>query len=87
MSILAISTLVTGASEEALICVSCIYHLVWFQKDEGSIQALINFSSKVNAILLVYTKKLELQIRKIDIDVQKTDGLTLSTIEMVIVGF
>lgn len=61
--------MVTDASEEALICVFYIYHLVWFQKNKGSIQALINFSNKVNAILLVYAKKLEFQIRKIDISI------------------
>lgn len=76
-----------SAYEEALIYIPCIHHSVWFQKNKGIILALIDFSSKINIMLLAYTKKLGLQIQKTDISAQKIDGSTLSILEMVITSF
>ena len=56
----ATSTLVTGADEETLIRIPYIHYLVRFQKNKGTIQALIDSSSKVNVMSLAYAKKLEL---------------------------
>lgn len=58
-----------------------------FQKNKSSIQALINSSSKVNAMLPTYAKKLGLQIWKTDVRAQKIDGSPLNIFEMVIIGF
>lgn len=79
--------LVASAYEKALICIPCIHNSVWFQKNKGIILALIDFSSKVNTMLLTYTKKLGLQIQKTDISAQKIDRSTLSILEMVITSF
>lgn len=38
-------------------------------------------------MILVYLKKLSLQILKIDIGIQKTDGSSLATLEMIITRF
>lgn len=58
-----------GTEDIPLAKVSCIYHLIQFQKDSNSTQALLNRKSKVNAINLAYAKKLGFQIQKIDADV------------------
>ena len=80
-------TLVTGASEKALIHVFCIHYSIWFQKNKGTIYTLIDFGSKVNAMLSVYAKKLGLQIWKTNIGAQKINRSTLFTFEMVIAEF
>lgn len=35
-----------------------IYYLIWFKKNQTKTQTLIDFSNNVNAITLVYLKKL-----------------------------
>lgn len=50
-------------------------------------QALIDSGSKVNAMSLIYAKKLEFQIWKTDIGIQKINGSTLSIFEIVIADF
>ena len=65
VSVLAAFALVTGASKEAqevtvLKLVSCIHHLVQFQKDKATIPALINFISEVNVMTPAYAKQLGL---------------------------
>ena len=49
--------------------------------------ALINLGSKVNAMHLIYAKKLGLNIRKTDVKTQKIDSTTLKTFRMVIAAF
>ena len=66
VSVLATSALVTGANKEAqklivLDQVPCIQYPVQFQKDQGTtIWALIDLSSKVNAMTPAYAKQLGL---------------------------
>ena len=69
--------------------VSCIHYPVRFQKDkeEGTIWALIDSGSKVNAMTLAYAKQLGLRTRKTNVKVQKIDGSLLATYEMVIAAF
>lgn len=67
--------------------VSCIYYPVQFKKDQTKVRALIDSSSEVNAMTPTYTKKLGLQIRKIDIGAQKIDGSTLETFGIAIASF
>ena len=78
-----------GASIEdnllALNWVPCIYCPIWFKKNE--VQALINSSNKVNAIMLMYALKLGLKVRITNIRAQNIDGSTLKTFEMVCASF
>ena len=97
----ATSALVTGFSKEAQVTqatqegkkvilnqVSCIYYLVQFRKDKrATIQALIDFGSKVNAITLAYAKKLGLRTWKTNVGAQKIDGSLLKIYEIVIAAF
>ena len=80
-----------SASKEALKVildwVPCVYYPVQFRKDKEIIQALISFSSEVNAMTSAYTKKLGLRVQKTDVGAQKNDGSSLDTLEMVIAGF
>lgn len=46
-----------------------IYNLVHFKKNQATIKLLIHFVNKVNKITLVYTKKLDLWICKINVKI------------------
>lgn len=86
--VLAISTLVIKAlkkNEIKLIKVLYIYYLIYFKKDK--IWAIINFDSKVNAIISAYTAKLDLMIQKININTQKFGIFTLQIFEIVLANF
>ena len=85
----ATSTSVTGAREEALKRVPCIYYLVQFKKDtsKAQVQALINSGSEVNTIHPTFAKQLGLPIRPTDIGAQEIDGTTLDTHKMVVAAF
>ena len=48
---------------------------------------LFNLCSEVNAVYTTFAKELGLSIRLTDIEVQKIDGITIDTYEMVIVAF
>lgn len=62
--VLANSAPITGASRENEIVLKkilYIYYLLYFCKDKkNKVQALINFASKVNVIILAYGLKLDL---------------------------
>ena len=62
VSILATSTSVIGARNEALKRVSCIHYPVQFKKDKTPVQALIDLGSEVNAIHPSFAKQLGLPI-------------------------
>ena len=49
--------------------------------------ALLDLSSKVNAVYLAFAKKSGLPIRLTDVGVQKIDGTTLDTYKMVVAYF
>ena len=90
--VLTTSASVTKASKEAqeaiLDRVPYIYYPVQFQKDKGAtICALIDLSSKINAMTLTYAKQLGLQVRRTDVGAQKIDGSFFQTFGMVITGF
>ena len=87
VSVLTISTSMTGPRTEALDCIPCIYYPVQFKKDTAEVRALIDSGSEVNTMAPVYAKKLGLRIRKTDVGAQKIDGSTLKTYRMVIAGF
>ena len=79
---------VTETSQEdidVLDWVSCICYLIRFKKCK--VQALINFSNKVNTITPGYTLKLGLKVCPTDVGAQKIDGSTLKTFEIVLASF
>ena len=82
----------TEASKEAqeviLDWVPYIYYSMQFRKDKGvTIQALIDSSSKVNAMTPAYAKQLGFQVRKTDVGAQKIEDLLLWIFGMVIASF
>lgn len=68
-----------------LIQVPCIRYPIIFWKQ--SVSALLNLGNKVNVIYLTFAKKLGLSIRLTDIKVQKIDGTTLYTYEIIVAAF
>ena len=88
VSVLATSTSVTGAREEALERVPCIHYPVQFKDtDRAPVQALIDSGSEVNAIHPSFVKQLGLSIRPTDVGAQKIDGTILDTHGMVVAAF
>ena len=95
MTILAIFTPVTVARKKAvedgensrsnLVRVPCIRYPIHFGKK--SVLAFFDLGSKVNAIHPTFAKKLGFPIRLTDVGVQKIDGTTLNTFEMVVAAF
>lgn len=66
----------------------CFHYIVQFKKDwKAKIHILIDFDSNVNAITLVYVKKLGLCIRKTNVGAPKIDGSNLTTYKIIIAGF
>ena len=78
---------VTDGGEEVVARVFCIYYPVWFQKNEEQVRALLDSSSKVNAISLAYAKRLGFKTQKTNVEAQKIDGSALETFGMVIADF
>lgn len=66
--LLTISGSVINASMKAiLVWIFCIHYLIQFEKDDSETQALLNSGNEVNAIMITYIKKLDLQIQQIDV--------------------
>ncbi len=88
------STSVTASSEadasaqasKALQRVPCIWYPVRFQKDQ-SIRALIDSSSKINAMTPAYAAELGLTAQKTSVGGQKIDGSPLETYGMASASF
>ena len=88
----ATSVPVSKASKKIVITLNwvlCICYLIQFKKNkvQDEVQALINSSSKVNTITLGYISKIDLKIRFTNVGVQKFDGFTLKTFEIVLASF
>ena len=64
-----------------------IHYLIWFQKGQGQVKALLNSGNKVNVMRSAYVKRLGLKARKTNVGAQKIDGSALETFEMVIANF
>ena len=80
--------LMTGASEEALKRVFCIYYPIQFKNtSEAQVQALVNLGNEVNVIYPNFAKQLSLPIRPTDVGAQKIDGTMLDNHEMVVAVF
>ena len=76
--------LVTDGCEKVVVKVFCIYYLIYFQKDQKYVKALLNSSSKINAINPAFAQKLSLYIGKINVGPQKINGFALITFGVVI---
>ena len=76
---------VTGGDEKVVVRVPCIYYPVRFQEEQ--VKVLLDSGSEVNAMNPDYTQKLELKIRKTNVEAQKIDGFALETFGMVIADF
>ena len=76
---------VIGSYEKDVVRVLCIHYSVQFQEEQ--VRALLNNSSKVNAMNPDYTWKLGLKIRRTNIGAQKIDGSALEIFGMVIADF
>ena len=88
ISISTTSTSIASAKEKALECVPGIHYPVQFKgTNKTQIQALIDSSSEVNAMILAYTLRLRLQARHTNIKAQKIDGSTLQTFRIVLADF
>ena len=88
VSVLATSSSVTETKKEVTPeRVPYIYYPLCFWKDNAGVRALVDSGSEVNAMTPDYTAKLGLQVRKTDIEAQKTDGSTLETFGIVLADF
>ena len=65
----------------------CIYYLMFFWKNQDEVLALINLGSEVNVMTHVYSSKLGLKVYPTNVGVQKVDGSTLETFDMVLASF
>lgn len=76
-----------NSSTLSLEYVLCIYHLVWFKKDQVKVQALIDSNNEINAMTLAYAAKLGFKICLSNVGVQMIDGSTFETFEIVLASF
>lgn len=60
-----------------------IYYQVQFKKNPVKIQILLNFASKINAIILIYIAKLSIKIKSTNIGVQKANIFIFKIFEIV----
>ena len=68
------------AQEMILNRVPCICYPVQFPKDMNEdILTLLNFESKVNAIILAYMAQLDFKVQRINVTAQKIDKSSLET--------
>ena len=76
-----------SGKEVMLKKILCIYYLVWFQRGQEQVRALLNSGSEINAMNSAYAKRLGLKTWKTDIGAQKIDGSALESFGMVIADF
>lgn len=82
---MAIFVIVTSVAKKTLKYVFYMYYLVQFH--EKQVKALLNSSSKVNAISFDFTQKLCFNIQKSHIEAHKIDGSALKTFQIIIADF
>ena len=69
----------------ALQKIPCVHYVICFKKKE--VQALIDSSHEVNAMISGYASKLALRARHINVGAQKIDRSTFQTFKMVLANF
>lgn len=70
-----------------LKCISCIYYLIEFKKDQTKVQALLDSDSKVNVMTPAYAARLGFKIWPTNVEAQKINGSTFETFGMVLANF
>ncbi len=77
------------ANKEGVIMkrIPCLYYPCYFEKNSKKVGTLLDLVSKVNVMTLVYTIKLGLKVRNINVKAQKIDDFILKTFEIVLVSF
>ena len=85
MSVSATSVPVTETSGKEVVRVPYIHYLIRFQEEQ--VKALLNRSSKVNAMSSAYAKRLGLKTWKTNVGAQKIDSSALETFWIVIADF
>lgn len=86
--VLATSALMTKATKKDNMVVKRVFSIhypVLFKNNE--VLDLINFDSKVNAMILEYALKLGLKFNLTDVKAQKIDSFILNTFEIVLASF
>lgn len=63
------------------------HYPIQFKKNKAKVQALLNSSIKVNAMILAYTAKLGLKIWLINIRAQKIDSYIFEILEISLASF
>lgn len=61
----------------------CIYHQVYFKKNQAKVQTFLDFDSKINSMTLAYMAKPCLKVWSTNIRGLKIDGSTLKTFKIV----
>ena len=78
----------TGQKVRVLNQVACICYSMQFWKNKSkNVLALLNFGSKVNAMIPAYVAQLGLKVQKTNVSAQKMDGSSLKTYCIVIAAF
>ena len=79
--------MIEASKEDDIILdrIPCIHYPIQFKKNK--VWALINSSSKVNAMTSAYASKLGLRVCRTNIGAQKIDGSTFKTFKMVLANF
>lgn len=67
--------------------VQCIYYSLRFWKNTADIEGLIDFSSKVNAMIPAFAFHLGLKVWHTNVGTQKIDGSTLKIFRMALARF
>lgn len=81
-----LETLVSDKSTLPFEYLPCIYHLMWFKKDQAKFQALLDSGNKVNTMTPAHATKLNLKVQPIDVKAWKINNSTLLTFEMILVN-
>lgn len=64
-----------------------IYHFMYFKKNQTEVQALLDFSNKINTMTLAYIAKVGLKVLSINVRIQKIDNSTLKLLEILLASF
>lgn len=69
-------TLFIAKNSLLLECASYIYYLLYFKKDQAKVQTILDFDTKVNALISAYVASLSPKIRLTNIGAQKINSST-----------
>lgn len=83
-----LKTKISKEEKMALARVLFMHYLLYFRKgNKNNRQTLINTDSKVNAMKPAYALKLDLKIRRTNVETHKIDGSIFETFGMLLASF